>query len=144
LRSEPSGPHALDSAVREAPNDARPAWAIDGRDLMKMNHGILLAGAIATALALGGCGRKEGVAEEAGKKVDQAVENAGKKAEAAAVQASEAVGAAGTKAAATAQEVGAKVEAGAKEAAADVGKAADSAGKSVEKAEEKMKDAAKK
>jgi hypothetical protein len=51
---------------------------------MKLANCVRRAGAIALALALtgvGGCQKKEGPAETAGKKIDQAVEKAGENVE---------------------------------------------------------------
>ena len=93
---------------------------------MKLNDKILLAATLVAGLALAGCQRNEGAAEQAGKKVDQAMQDAGRKVDEAAAAAS-----------AGAKEMGAKIEAGAKQAV-------DATGKAVEKTGEKMQDAVKK
>ena len=82
---------------------------------MKFNDTIVLAPVMVAVLALAGCGSSEGPAEQAGKKLDQAVQAFGQKAQAAAATASAAVTSAGEKA-------GAAVDAAAKQAGEKCGR----------------------
>src|SRR5512143_3414705 len=105
----------------------------DRSEVMTSIQRFHLPAVLFAALLLAACGRQEGPAERAGKKIDQAVQEAGKSVDAALAAAS-----------AAAATAGHKVEAGAKQAGEAVGKAVETTGKAVEKTGEEIRGAAKK